>query len=84
MAFKMKFSGFKAKGAVASQYAEMFTSALSSLLQKKEQEKLEEKIALEKENKDKLDEIKKNAEEIKNFELDINFDPSKYTLFKKD
>jgi hypothetical protein len=84
MAFKMKFSGFKAKGAVASQYAEMFTGALTSLLQQKEQEKLEEEIALQKENKEIMDKIKKNDEEIKNFELDIDFDPSKYTFFKKD
>jgi hypothetical protein len=84
MAFKMKFSGFKARGAVASQYAEMFTGALTSLLQQKEQEKLEEEIALQKENKEIMDKIKKNDEEIKNFELDIDFDPSKYTFFKKD
>tara|TARA_Y100000004_G_scaffold178175_1_gene220493 strand:- start:519 stop:773 length:255 start_codon:yes stop_codon:yes gene_type:complete len=84
MAFKMKFSGFKARGAVASQYAEMFTGALTSLLQQKEQEKLEEEIALQEENKEIMDKIKKNDEEIKNFELDVNFDPSKYTIFKKD
>ena len=84
MAFKMKFSGFKARGAVASQYAEMFTGALTSLLQQKEQEKLEEEIALQEENKEIMDKIKKNDEEIKNFELDIDFDPSKYTFFKKD
>ena len=84
MAFKMKFSGFKARGAVASQYAEMFTGALTSLLQQKEKEKLEEEIALQEENKEIMDKIKKNDEEIKNFELDVNFDPSKYTIFKKD
>lgn len=84
MAFKMKFSGFKARGAVASQYAEMFTGALTSLLQQKEQEKLEEEVALQEENKEIMDKIKKNDEEIKNFELNVNFDPSKYTIFKKD
>jgi flagellar basal body-associated protein FliL len=84
MAFKMKFSGFKARGAVASQYAEMFTGALTSLLQQKEQEKLEEEIALQEKNKKALEEVNKMNKEIENFELNIDFDPSKYTFFKKD
>ena len=84
MAFKMKFSGFKSKGAVASQYAQQFVSGLTSLLQKKQQEKLEEEVEKREENKNIMDRIRQNDEEIKNFELDTKFDPSNFTLFQKD
>ena len=84
MAFKMKFSGFKSKGAIASQYAQQFVSGLSSLLQQKKQEKLEEEIETREENKNIMDRIKENDEKIKNFELNTKFDPSNFTLFQED
>tara|TARA_R100001163_G_C4925264_1_gene103678 strand:- start:33 stop:287 length:255 start_codon:yes stop_codon:yes gene_type:complete len=84
MAFKMKFSGFKSKGAIASQYAQQFVSGLTSLLGEKVKAKLEKEVETREENKNIMDRIKQNDEEIKNFELDTKFDPSKFTLFQKD